>query len=68
MTYNETIKSNIMRWRAKNKEYYNLYVGIQNQKFRDNNRDAVNKQRMEYYYINKDPFLREAKIFRKILL
>lgn len=68
MTYNETIKSSIMKWRSKNREHYNLYVGLQNQKYRENNREAVNKQRMEYYYINKDPYLKEAKLFRKILL
>jgi len=71
MTYNENSKLAIMKWRKNNKESYNEYMMNQMKKYNANNKEQINSKRMDKYYATKtfkDPFLREAHIFRYILL
>ena len=71
MTYNENRKLAIMKWRNSNKQVYNEYMISQMKIYNANNKEQINSKRMDKYYatkIYKDPFLREAHIFRYILL
>ena len=74
MTYNESNKRATQKWRENNRETYNAYNNniVKVLRDQDNNREILNDRRMELYYAKKGveytPFMREAKVFRMILL
>ena len=71
MTYNENSKLAIMKWRDTHKVSYNAYMKLHMRKYNANNKPLINSKRMDKYYASKiytDDFLREAHIFRYILL
>lgn len=59
INYTPAQKKAIMNWRSKNKEKVNTYA----LQFYYNNAEERKKQRMNYYYLQK-----EMKIFRNILI
>ena len=71
MTYTESNKRATQKWRENNRETYNTYNNniVKEYRNQNDNREKLNKRRMELYYIKTGPerFLKEAKIFRMIL-
>jgi len=54
MTYNETQRANIMKWRKNNKEKYNEYMLVVNTKNYYTHQEHFQKKRMERYYFEKE--------------
>lgn len=68
MTYNQSNKKSIYKWRDNNKAEWNEYMSKINIMRYYDNKDLINNRRKELYHLRKNPFFLEAEIFRRILL
>lgn len=63
MTYTESSKKSIYKWRQANKDEFNQYMGTYMNNYYKNHSDYFRKKRMDLYYYKK-----ETQIFRNILI